>query len=433
MTIKYKKSPVGEIPIDWLCNTLGNIATVKGGKRMPKGTSFSESKTQYPYIRVSDFINGTVSTNNLKYVLEEDREKIKRYTISINDLYISIAGSIGIVGSVPEVLDGSQLTENAAKIIFNNNLKTTKNYYKHFLQSDNCQSQFIQETGTGGGVPKLALFRIENTYIPCPPLPEQKKIAKILTSVDEVIETTEAQINKLKDLKKGMMNELLTKGIGHTEFKDSAVGRIPMEWKVKKLGALCEKITDGSHLSPKTVKNGLPIATVENMKDYYIDISSCRTIGHSDFDALLKNTCSPNYNDVLFSKDGTVGKTFVYKQMDKIVLLSSIAIITTKKGELFPDYLTQFLKSPLFYDEIENSKTGSAIRRIILRELKNLPITFPSFDEQQKIAKNLTSIDTNIDQKQIKLTQTKNLKKSLMADLLTGRVRVNLSENQESL
>ena len=65
---------------------------------------------------------------------------------------------------------------------------------------------------------------------------EQQKIASILTSVDEVIEKTEAQISKLQDLKKGMMQELLTKGIGHTEFKDSPVGRIPKGWEVVKLG-----------------------------------------------------------------------------------------------------------------------------------------------------------------------------------------------------
>ena len=71
-----------------------------------------------------------------------------------------------------------------------------------------------------------------------PPLPEQRKIASILTSVDEVIEKTKLQINKLQDLKKGTMNELLTKGIGHTEFKDSELGKIPKSWNAKKLGDL---------------------------------------------------------------------------------------------------------------------------------------------------------------------------------------------------
>ena len=68
-----------------------------------------------------------------------------------------------------------------------------------------------------------------------PPLPEQKKIASILTSVDEVIENTQKQIDKLQDLKKATMNELLTKGIGHTEFKDSELGRIPKSWEVRSL------------------------------------------------------------------------------------------------------------------------------------------------------------------------------------------------------
>ena len=139
--------------------------------------------------------------------------------------------------------------------------------------------------------------------IPIPPLQEQKKIASILTSVDEVIENIQKQIDKLQGLKKATMNELLTRGIGHREFKDSELGRIPKSWEVTTLGKVCTKITDGSHYSPQTEKSDFRIATVENMRDSQIDIKGCRTISKEEFIKLSANSpISSLFSGFNFSK-----------------------------------------------------------------------------------------------------------------------------------
>ena len=152
------------------------------------------------------------------------------------------------------------------------------------------------------------------------------------------------------------MNELLTRGIGHREFKDSELGRIPKSWEVTTLGKVCTKITDGSHYSPQTEKSDFRIATVENMRDSQIDIKGCRTISKEEFIKLSANSCCPQLGDVLFSKDGTIGKTLVYRQSEEIVLLSSIAIIRTIESKLSPEYLKQYLSSSLFFFYLENRK-----------------------------------------------------------------------------
>ena len=90
--------------------------------------------------------------------------------------------------------------------------------------------------------------------IPFPPLPEQQKIAEILSTVDEQISTTQAIIDNSKELKKGLMQKLFSEGIGHTEFKDTKIGRIPKGWEVTYLKDLCSMITDGSHYSPSPIK-----------------------------------------------------------------------------------------------------------------------------------------------------------------------------------
>lgn len=155
--------------------------------------------------------------------------------------------------------------------------------------------------------------------------------------------------------------------------------------KTVKLGEVCKKITDGSHFSPISMKNGFPIATIKNMSDRSIDIRSCRRISKNDFATLIKNGCSPTKGDILFSKDGTVGKNFVYSQNEQIVLLSSIAIITPNKDKIDSWYCSYVLKSPYVLDSIIRSKTGSAITRIVLKDIRELKIPLPPLGEQKKM------------------------------------------------
>ncbi|MHC5823969.1 MAG: restriction endonuclease subunit S, partial [Nostoc sp.] len=108
--IEYREDLV-KLPVLWSLAKISDIAYVKGGKRLPKGSQYSEIATNYPYIRVSDFKNGTVNLNDIRYICEEVHKKIAAYTISDKDIYISIAGTIGVVGLIPPVLNGANLTE----------------------------------------------------------------------------------------------------------------------------------------------------------------------------------------------------------------------------------------------------------------------------------------------------------------------------------
>ena len=192
---------------------------------------------------------------------------------------------------------------------------------------------------------------------------------------------------------------------------------IPSEWELSTLEDNARLITDGAHASPTTHENGKPIATVQNMRSRAIDVSSCRLISENDFDALTKGNCAPEIDDVLFSKDGTVGKTFVYRQPEKVVLLSSIAIIRLDKDELDPEFCSQFLLSPLFYHELENAKSGSAIRRLVLNDLKKVELPKPPLPEQQKIAAILSSVDDVIEKTRAQIDKLKDLKTGMMHEV----------------
>lgn len=208
---EFKDSPVGRIPKGWKVCHISDVADVKGGKRLPKGAPFAESKTPYPYIRISDFSNGSIDVGNIKYVRAEVREKIKRYTISQNDLYVSIAGVyLGLFGEVPEVLDGALLTENAAKIVFKDTERQNKTFVRYLCQSSLVQSQLLQEKGVGAGVPKLALFRIAETYIALPDRLEQNRISDTIASVDSYLNIKRQSLEKLRNAKRALMQDLLS-------------------------------------------------------------------------------------------------------------------------------------------------------------------------------------------------------------------------------
>ena len=203
---KFKNTEIGEIPEEWDVKKIGDICEVKGGKRLPKGYQLEDEDNAFPYIRVDDMYMGGIRQDDIKYVPKDIVDKIKNYKISKDDLFISVAGTLGIVGQVPYELDGANLTENADKLC---NIQINKLYLMKVLQSNIVQS-IIEAEQTKSAQPKLALTRIKEFLIPVPSDIEQVKIASILMEVDEKIGQYKNKKQKLEELKKGLMQQLLT-------------------------------------------------------------------------------------------------------------------------------------------------------------------------------------------------------------------------------
>ena len=168
-----------DIPESWKSVRLGNIVSVYGGKRIPVGRKLSSEDTGYIYIRVSDMKDGYVSIDNLQYVPQDIYPLISRYIINKEDVFITVAGTIGRVGKIPPELDGANLTENADRLVFSN---LDQDWLIKCLQSPLIQSQIADAT-TKVGQPKLAIIRIQNIIIPLPPLAEQKRIVAKLEEI----------------------------------------------------------------------------------------------------------------------------------------------------------------------------------------------------------------------------------------------------------
>lgn len=200
---KKRLSGFGE---DMCIVLLGNIAAIKGGKRLPKGMSLVTEKNEHPYITISDMKNGTVLLDKIQYVPDAAVDCIKRYRVNSGDIYITVAGTLGEVGLIPCSLDGANLTENADKIV---DVKCDKMFLFHFLRSDFTKNQVISSQ-TNNAQPKLAIQQIEKFEINLPSLPEQQAIAKVLSAADEEISLLQKDLEQEKLKKKSLMQLLLT-------------------------------------------------------------------------------------------------------------------------------------------------------------------------------------------------------------------------------
>ncbi len=161
-----------KIPESWKWVRLGNVVSVLGGKRIPAGRTLSTENTGYRYIRVSDMKNGSVLTDGLLYVPQDIYPSISKYIICKEDIYITVAGTIGKVGKIPAEIDGANLTENADRLIFS---IIDQDWLIKCLETPFVQTQ-IADVTTKVGQPKLAIKRIQELIIPLPPLAEQKRI-----------------------------------------------------------------------------------------------------------------------------------------------------------------------------------------------------------------------------------------------------------------
>ena len=171
------------------------------------------------------------------------------------------------------------------------------------------------------------------------------------------------------------------------------------DWKNSTIGDACSLVTDGSHFSPKSVEDGEYMASVKDFTEYGFDFTSCRRISSEDYETLKRSGCVPEQNDILIGKDGAryFEDIIIYRQPEQPALLSSIAILRCDEHEILPEFLYYTLRAPSFRQDVrDNYGSGSAIPRIILKDFKRMPISYPSLEDQKEIVSVLTALDHRI-------------------------------------
>jgi type I restriction enzyme S subunit len=385
-----------------------------------------------PFLSSLNVKQGKIVWKGYQQISREDHSELTKNNKPVKgDILYTRVGSFGEAAVVENDYDFSVFV---SLTLIKPKLSVVDNYFlKHLLNSSEVKA-LANNTTTGLGVQNLNVSEVRRFELPFPPLLEQQKIAAILTSVDEVIEKTQAQIDKLKDLKTAMMQELLsplegcyTDADGNTiPFKDSLLGRIPEGWEAKLCSDVCLKITDGEHISPKYVNNGFPILSAKDIQVYGINFSGAKFVSKDAYEKMLKR-CNPEYGDVLIvSRGATIGKTTLNISTKSFALMGSVILLKPKIDCCYGAYLSLFIAQPHIRLKLLQLSGSSAQQAIYLKDIKEMVVPLPSMTEQTEIAGATISIDYRIVAVEKKLLAMKNTKKALMQDLLTGKVRVKV-------
>jgi len=396
---EFKDTEIGRIPEEWEVMVATDVADYING--------YPFSPTDWkmygiPIIRIQNLNDPNAEFNFF------DGEIDDIYKIKNGDLLFSWSASIGIY-----IWKGGDavLNQHIFKVVQKANINKLFLYYDLLLAIEQLKGRVH-----GSTMKHFQKNELKTTFMPIPPLSEQQKIAEILSTVDESIQKTDNIIAKTERLKKGLMQELLTKGIGHNEFKDTEIGRIPKEWKTSNLGEVSYLIMGQSPPSKTYNRDmiGLPFLQ-----------------GRMDFGDMYPNPsvyCSKpikiaEEGDVLVSVRAPVGDINI--ATSKLCIGRGLAAIRPDKNQLDAKFIFYQLKH--FSARLVDLGSGSTFKAIRRNELERFPTVLPPLSEQQKIASILSTVDEKLETLKQEKVKLKRIKQWFMEELLTGRIRVRIA------
>jgi type I restriction enzyme, S subunit len=414
---------VSELPKGWVKVKIEDIAEVKGGKRLPKGHELLNERTNYPYIRVTDFTHGTVGLTKIKYIDEYTHSYIKNYTISQDDLYISIAGTIGLVGQIPSELNNANLTENAAKI--SGLVGVDKRYLSYVLSSEIGVSQFNDKI-TSSGQPKLALFRIRECEFPLTPLNEQIRIANKLDSILAKVDKAQARLDKIPAILKRFRQSVLAAA---TSGELTQPGFTSSEWRSVKLIDLVETRPRNGK-SPKGVDfdTGVKNLTLSAITPGYFVENKYKFV---DLDVPTDSHLWLKNQDILIQRANSieyVGVSALYEGEDDQYIYPDLIMKCRANERVLSKYLYYALSSEPVRKYFRDNATGTTgnMPKINQAVVSAAPINLPKIDEQKIIVDKVESLFNKADKVEKQYLDAKSrldrLTQSILAKAFRGEL-----------
>ena len=415
--IKFKDTPIGKIPVDWEASQLGDICDIVGGS-----TPSTANKENWDGNIL--WATPTDITALKDRTIDDTKQKITKEGLSSCGTKLLPVGTILMTSRATIGACAINTKPMATNQGFTSLICKEKgfNWFVYYLVAQ-YHNEF-ERLATGSTFKEISKKSAKSLHLPFPPLPEQKKIAEILSNVDDAIEETDRIIKKAKELKKGLMQKLLTRGIGHKKFKETNIGRIPKEWDVVRL-------MDISKVNPEQIGNSYP----KKNQIKYLDISGITQTGYIKEikDVTFEEAPSrarriARKNDILVSTVRPYLRAFARLKTcpDDFIVSTGYAVIRPEKPE-DSEYIYQNILNEQFIKFLLPHMTGTNYPAVRPNDIGNYLIAFPKESERKEIADMLAAIDSDIESEENNRGQLELLKKSLMQVLLTGKVRVKIT------
>lgn len=415
------------LPDGWKLTKLEKLgisgkSPIKAG---PFGSSLKKEfyvKSGYKVYGQEQVIAGNLSIGN--YYIDSHRfESLKSCAIESGDILISLVGTFGKALVVPKTFEPGIINPRLIRLSLDSS-KTDPFFIKEWLVSPATQN-LLNDVAHGGTMGVINAKTLKSLPLLLPPLAEQKKIAAILSGVDEAIASTQAVIEQTHKVKQGLLQQLLTCGIGHTKFKYSAIGKTPEGWGVLPLANLCYKITDGSHQAVKTSKDGkIPFLYVSCVRDGKILWENTARISFETYNDISKGR-EPKPGVVLYTAVGSYGHAALVHTNTPFSFQRHIAYILPNPDKIYSEFISIFLNSSIGRKYADIVAVGNAQKTVTLQQLSSFPLPVPPLAEQKKIIEIISTFENILSISENRLQMLSEIKHGLMQDLLTGRVRVN--------
>ena len=271
----------------------------------------------------------------------------------------------------------------------------------------------------------ISFKSLGDVSIQLPPLPEQKKIASILGSVDDAIAKTETVIDQTRRVQQGLLQELLTRGIGHKKFKQTELGEIPEAWTIRTAQEICKTISVGIVVKPAQyyMETGVRAFRSANVREGFVNDQDWVYLSEEGHRVNKKSILKTG--DVLVVRTGYPGTSCVVTEDFDGCNCIDIIFARPITETLNSYYMSLFINSPLGRNQVLRAEGGLAQKHFNVGELKKMILPVPPIKEQYEIQKRVSQYQNILDKNQQGLHHLLSLKKGLMSDLLTGRVRVN--------
>lgn len=381
---------------------LKDIATVKGGKRLPKTDKLVSYKTDHPYIRIRDMYQSypLEINSDFEYITDATHEKIKRYIVNQGDVIIAVVGNtIGLVSLIGSSLDGANLTENCNKLVEIHDCDNRFLYY--FLTSKEGQDE-IKKGIVGSSQPKLPIYNIEKIEIPAVPYEQQIKIVEILESIDKKISNNETINRNLSEQAKIFYKEWF---IDFGPFE----GEMPGDWHL----GTAEEIIE-LHDSKRKPLSGRQRDDMEKIYPYYGATSIMDYVDNYIFDGIY----------LLLGEDGSVIDTEGYPILQyvfgKFWPNNHAHVITGKNG-----FSVEMLYLLFSLTNVQNIVTGAVQLKISQQNLKTVEVVVPSYEAITEFDEMIQPIFREIRRLRTENEKLTTLRDNLLPKLMSGELDVS--------
>lgn len=359
-------------------------------------------------IRITNVQKGKIVDNDPKLYPFSELDKLEAYKIFEGDILMSLTGNVGRVGRFPKELLPAYINQRVCRVMPKNE-KLDTNFLFHFLNSDVFENEAIKNSA-GAAQLNLSTKWLGDFEIPLPNLATQQRIAAILDQADAIIQNNRAIVQKY---------DALTQSLFLDMFGDPVKNE--KGWEIRKMEEISLKITDGTHQSPKFLKEGIPFLLVSNIVNNKINYKTNKFISEEDFETLNKRT-PIEIGNILLTSVGSYGNPAIIESEMKFAFQRHIAFIKPNHSKINYHFLFHFLKSDSIKREIDKKVKGAAQKTYNLVELKNLRIISPPINFQNQFAERVALIESQKQQAQLELAKSEELFASLLQRAFNGEL-----------